>query len=174
MAESQDGAEPARRKFGTKLLVIVLGTALALSAGAGGAYFFLGGMNQGAGQEEAQDGKSAKRKEQKPKAPAQYVKLDPPFVTNFESKGLVRFLQVTVEVMTRDPVTMDMIKQHDPMIRNDLLMLFSNQQYEVLSSREGKEELRRQALEVVSKVIDNEGGDGKKVEQLYFTTFVMQ
>jgi len=32
--------------------------------------------------------------------PALYVALDPPFVTNFEAEQLVRFLQVTVQVMT--------------------------------------------------------------------------
>jgi flagellar protein FliL len=67
-----------------------------------------------------------------------------------------------------------MIKLHDPMIRNDLLFLLSNQQYEMISTREGKEQLRTQALETVAKVITAEGGDGKNVEQLYFTSFVMQ
>jgi len=53
-------------------------------------------------------------------------------------------------------------------------MLFSNQTYETISTREGKEKLRTEALDVVSKVIADEGGKGKYVEQLYFTSFVMQ
>jgi flagellar FliL protein len=95
-------------------------------------------------------------------------------VANFEAKGQMRFLQVSVEIMTRDPVTADLIKLHDPMIRNDLLMLFGNQQYESISTLEGKDKLRGAALAAVAKVVGAEGGDPKKVEQLYFTSFVMQ
>ena len=36
------------------------------------------------------------------------------------------------------------------------------------------EELRKQALQSVAKVIASEGGQSKNVEQLYFTSFVMQ
>jgi flagellar basal body-associated protein FliL len=39
---------------------------------------------------------------------------------------------------------------------------------------EGKEELRKKALEIITKIVDEEGGEGKKVEDLYFTSFVMQ
>jgi flagellar protein FliL len=143
-------------------------------------YFFVGGKSDSAeAQEEgAKDGKEGKegkkKKADEHKLPAQYVKLDPPFVVNFEAKGLMRFLQVTVEVMTRDPETAELIKKNDPMIRNDLIMLFGNQQYESISTREGKEKLRAEALATVAKVIDSEGGDAKKVEQLFFTSFVMQ
>jgi flagellar FliL protein len=87
---------------------------------------------------------------------------------------MMRFLQVSVEVLTRDPATAEMIKQHDPMLRNDLLMLLGNQTFEKISTREGKEELRKEALAIVAKVIESEGGDAKTVEQLYFTSFVMQ
>lgn len=184
--EATEAAEPVQKKSSKKLLIMIAAAVLVLGAGGAAAYFFLGGEDEEAVAEEAataKDGKGKagakakgkeKGKEQKPKLPAQYVKLDPPFVTNFESKGMVRFLQITVEVMTRDPATIELIKLHDPMIRNDLLLLLSNQQYEVISSREGKEQLRTQALETVAKVISTEGGDGKNVEQLYFTSFVMQ
>lgn len=186
--EATESAEPVVKKSKKKLFIMIAAAVLVLGAGGGAAYFFLGGDDEEAVAEEAPvakdgKGKTAKdkgkekgksKKEQQPKLPAQYVKLDPPFVSNFESKGMVRFLQVTVEVMTRDPATIEMIKLHDPMIRNDLLLLLSNQQYEVISSREGKEQLRKQALEIVAKVVSSEGGDSKNVEQLYFTSFVMQ
>ena len=159
----------AEKKSGSNLLVIVLVSLLAAAA-AGGVYFFAAGK----GSAETADKADAERAPVKPKGPALYVKMDPPFVANFEAKGLVRFLQVSVEIMTRDPVTSDLLKQHDPMIRNDLLMLFGNQQYENISTSEGKDRLRAQALEAVKKIIGQEGGDAKKVEQLYFTSFVMQ
>jgi flagellar protein FliL len=168
-AEGAPAQAEAPKKKPWLLIVIVV---VVLAAGGGGAFFFLGSKDKTAATEE--EGKAGKGAESKHKEPAQYVKLDPPFVVNFEAKGLMRFLQVTVEVMTRDPLTIELIKKNDPMIRNDLIMLFGNQQYESISTREGKEQLRAEALKVVAKVVGDEGGKAGNVEQLYFTSFVMQ
>jgi flagellar protein FliL len=109
-----------------------------------------------------------------PTGPALYVALDPPFVTNFEAEQLVRFLQLSVQVMTHDAATADLLKANDPQIRNDLLILFSNQKYADISTRDGKERLRTQALAAVRKVIVANGGNADHVEAIYFTSFVMQ
>ncbi|MBV6423847.1 MAG: hypothetical protein NAOJABEB_01657 [Steroidobacteraceae bacterium] len=136
-------------------IVLVIGGAVA-------AYFLLAGKNGHASVE-------------KPKpTPALYYKLDPAFVVNFEAEQLVRFLQVTVEVMTRDVATLDFVKQHDPVVRNDLLLMLSNQQYSVLATAKGKVDLRTQALAVVRAAIAREGGDAGQIEAVYFTSFVMQ
>src|SRR5689334_244881 len=108
------------------------------------------------------------------KGPALYMALDPPFVVNFEAEQLVRFLQVTVQVMSREPATVELVKSNDPVVRNDLLLLLGNQSYATISSREGKEKLRDLALEAVRKVVTNAGGKAEKVEAVYFTSFVMQ
>ena len=172
MSEAATAEVVSPKKSGAGLLVIILAALLAAGAAGGGVYFFTASKDK---VEAAPDGEAVdKAKEKVPKGPAVYVKLDPPFVANFEAKGQNRFLQVSVEVMTRDPATADLIKLHDPMIRNDLLMLFGNQQYENISTREGKDKLRLEALALVGKVIAAEGGNAKKVEQLYFTSFVMQ
>jgi flagellar FliL protein len=108
------------------------------------------------------------------KGPALYAALDPPFVVNFEAEQLVRFLQVTVQVMSREQATLDLLKANDPVVRNDLLLLFANQKYAVISTAEGKEKLRAEALDVVRKVIAAAGGKSDRVEAVYFTSFVMQ
>lgn len=170
MPEAAATAEaPPKGKPGANLIIIVLAALLAAGAAGGAVYFFAGHKSEPESAEKA-----AQKEAGKPKAPAVYVKMDPPFVANFEAKGLMRFLQVSVEIMTRDPLTAELLKQHDPMIRNDLLMLFGNQKYEDISTHEGKDKLRAAALESVRKIIGGEGGDAKKVEQLYFTSFVMQ
>ena len=144
-----------------KLLFIIL--AVVLLGGGGGAWFFLkGGDAKG-------DAKAVV-----PALPPIYVNLDPPFVVNFEAESMVRFLQVTVSVMTRDPHTEEVLKKNDPRIRNDLLMLLGNQKYETISTREGKESLQAQSLESVRSVVASAGGESGKVEALYFTAFVMQ
>jgi flagellar FliL protein len=109
-----------------------------------------------------------------PLAPELYVALDPPFVVNFEAEQQVRFLQVTAQLMSRDPATIEMLKANDPVVRNDLLLLFGNQKYSVISTREGKESLRAQTLAAVRKIIATAGGKPEKVEAVYFTSFVMQ
>lgn len=150
---------PARGK--AKLLVITFVLIAVLGAAGAGVYF----MRKGAGTEAKVAAKHVE---------PIYVALDPPFVVNFESNGLVRFLQVTVQAMSQDAATADLIKRHDPVIRNGLLMLFSGQTYESLKTTAGKEQLRQAALVEVRKIITAEGGKGAEVKNLYFTSFVMQ
>jgi len=157
------GAPAAPAK--SKLLVIVLCSLLAAGAAGGGVYFVL---------EKSVSADSAEAQLPYAKQPAIYSKFDPPFVVNFQNKGMMRFLQVSIEVMTRSPATAELIKQHDAKLRNDLLMLLGGQTYETLSSREGKEQLRAEALKAVAEVVEAEGGRPETVEQLYFTSFVMQ
>jgi flagellar FliL protein len=153
------GAKPAGGKTLRKLLV---GLAVLLAAGGASAWFMLKPAHKPATAEHA------------PRVEPIYVGLDPPFVVNFESNGAVRFLQVTVQAMATTPDTAELIKRHDPVIRNALLMLFSGQSYDTLSTRAGKEKLRNDALLEVRRVVTTKGGKGDDVKDLYFTSFVMQ
>jgi flagellar FliL protein len=107
-------------------------------------------------------------------APPLYLALDPPFVVNFDSEQAVRFLQITVQLMSRDPATVELLKANDPVVRNNLLLLFGNQKYAELSTRAGKEALRDQALASVKEVLSAAGGHAERLEAVYFTSFVMQ
>ena len=69
---------------------------------------------------------------------------------------------------------MELLKTNDPVVRNDLLLLFGNQKYEVLATRDGKEKLRTEALAAVRQVVQGAGGKPDHIEQVYFTSFVMQ
>ena len=164
MSDAVAGDAPAAPAK-SKMLVIILCSVLAAGAAGGGVFF----MSAKKG-----DDKQTEEGPAQPKQPATYLKFDPPFVVNFENRGMMRFLQVSVEVMTRDAATAELIRQHDPKLRNDLLMLLGSQTYETISTREGKEKLRGEALQVVHDVITAEGGKPEKVEQLFFTSFVMQ
>ncbi len=104
---------------------------------------------------------------------AVYLPIDPAFVVNFASQGKARFLQVTVEIMTRDPAVPDSVKLHMPVIRNNLMLLLSSQSYDSVSTLEGKETLREEALEVIQQILEEETGD-PGIEAVYFTSFVMQ
>jgi flagellar FliL protein len=149
-----------------KMLIIII-AAVVLVGGGAGAFFFL--KSSGNEHAAAKDEKVAEIKKA-----AIYMPLEPPFVVNFQNQEMVRFLQIGVQILTRDAATGELIKQNDPGIRNDLLLLLDNQEYATLSSREGKEGLRTQALETVRKVIGREGGKPETVEAVLFTSFVMQ
>jgi flagellar FliL protein len=165
MSKAPIPAEAAETKPKSKSrLLIIISAVVVLLGGGAGAYFLL---------RAPADTKPA-AKQVAVKAPAIYVALEPPFVANFDGTAGTRFLQITVQLMTRTPEMVDFLKQHDPVIRNDLLLLFGNQQVDDVASREGKEKLRTAALEAIRKVITAEGGKPEELEAVYFTTFVMQ
>jgi flagellar protein FliL len=59
-----------------------------------------------------------------------------------------------------------------PLIRNNLLLLMSNRNYQSLMSREGKDKLRAEALAEIRAVQSKQGGGD--VDDLLFTSFVVQ
>jgi len=164
--ELEDGveAQPTSGR-GKKILIIVVVLLLVLAGGGFAAFKMMGGK-------EDPKKKEAVKKEQL--LPARYVTLDPPFVVNFQAESAVRFLQITIGIMTRDVEVEKLIKDNDPRIRNDLLLILGNQSYESVSKLEGKEDLRARSLEAVRAVVKDSGGEPNKVEALYFTSFVMQ
>jgi flagellar FliL protein len=103
-----------------------------------------------------------------------YYKLDPAFVVNFGGEGSARYLQITVEIMSRDAPVLDVIKNNDPAVRDQLVQLFSSQDNGTLMTIEGKDKLRAATLDAIRKVIDGVGGSGKLIEAVYFTSFVIQ
>ena len=162
--EGADEAAP-ESKGGKKGLIVGLVLLLVLGGGGFAAFKLLGGKA---------DPKKKEAAAKHDQLPARYVTLDPPFVVNFEAESTVRFLQITIGIMTRDLEIEKIIKDNDPRIRNDLLLILGNQNYESVSKLEGKEDLRKRCLDAVRAVVKDSGGASVKVEALYFTSFVMQ
>ncbi|HEY4341854.1 MAG TPA: flagellar basal body-associated FliL family protein [Steroidobacteraceae bacterium] len=161
-ATAPAAAAPARKK---PWLLIGIAGAVLLACGGTGAWLMLA---------HNAPKKVAAAAPPPPSGPPLYVPLDPPFVANFQGDQQVRFLQITAQIMTHDPKTVEALKASDPIIRNDLLMLFSNQKATELATNEGKEQLRAAALAAVRKVVGANGGQAEKVDTVLFTTFVMQ
>jgi flagellar FliL protein len=101
-----------------------------------------------------------------------FYPIDPPLVVNFEDGSVVRFLQISMEVMTHDQKAIDSVQKNVPLIRNNLLLLMSNRDYQSMMSREGKEKLRQEALTEVRGVQKKQGG--ADIDDLLFTSFVVQ
>jgi flagellar protein FliL len=165
-----------------KMMFIMMGFMFVLLLGGmGGMYFMMKGSAKGddsaeSAKQEDEHGKDKHQDKEKAgaKSPAIYVGFEPAFVVNFPADSPVKFLQLTVQIMTREAAVEHEIKGNDPAIRDVLLNLFGQQTADKLATQEGKDELRAKALEAVRSVIKAEGGEADKVEAVFFTTFVMQ
>jgi len=169
MAENEEVDLDAKKGSGNKkmiVLYVVIGLLL-VGVSVTTTLLLLGGDgDEGAKQEaSAEEGKATK-------GDAIYLPLKT-MVVNFGGQGPAQFLQVDIQVMTRDSAVKEAIETHMPVIRNDLLLLLSNQSYEQVSTLEGKEKLREQVLETLRKDLKAQG-EPDAVEAVYFTSFVMQ
>jgi flagellar FliL protein len=104
--------------------------------------------------------------------PSLYYAIDPPLVVNFEDGSAVRFLQITMEVMAHEEKAIESMQKNIPLIRNNLLLLMSNRNYQTMMSREGKEKLRQEALAEIRAIEKKVGG--ADVDDVLFTSFVVQ
>lgn len=153
-------------KKGSSKVVIIMGVALLAMAGVC-AYVLLGAHAAPGTAAAPEEAKVAVSKQE------QYLPLDPPFVVNFRDDQSMRFLQVGVSLMSHDAAALAAAKDADPVIRNALVMLFSSQDYTILSDAAGKQKLQAQALAAVRKIVGERLGR-PGIEALYFTSFVMQ
>jgi flagellar FliL protein len=159
--------KPPRQEKGSIVIILLIVLIAMVSAiGIGGALYIAGELDR-----EAVAGEPIVVAV-KPKPPI-YIPLEPPLVVNFERNGRIGFLQANVEIMTRELRVQEALAYHAPVIRNNLLLLLSSKGYTDVSSREGKEQLRKEALAEVNRVL-LEQGVSLEAEDLYFTGFVMQ
>ncbi|AIF49193.1 flagellar basal body-associated FliL family protein [Dyella japonica] len=151
-------------KKGSNKVVIIMGVAMVAMAGVSG-YLVMNARSAHGGAPEEPKVVMSKQE--------QYLTMDPPFVVNFKDDQSMRFLQVGVSLMSHDAAALAAAKDADPVIRNALVMLFSSQDYTILSDAAGKQKLQAQALDAVRKILEKRLGR-PGVEALYFTSFVMQ
>ena len=62
---------------------------------------------------------------------------------------------------------------HDALVRHQIVMLLSRQSEKSLSTPEGQEALRVEALSMVQEALKKETGK-EQIEDLFFTSFVVQ
>jgi flagellar FliL protein len=188
-AKKEPAAEAAPKKGAAKegaggkkgkLPVIIIAAVVLVGGGGAGAWFAfkhkpaVAADAQAAAGDKDKSEKSENSEKSAKKSPPLYYKFDPAFVVNFGGEGSARYLQVTVEAMAREQGILETLKNDEPAVRNDLVMLFSGQDNATLMSPEGKDKLRGQTLEAIRKVLNSEGAKGSQVEAVYFTSFVIQ
>jgi len=154
---------PPKPKRGRLIILLII--ALVVLGGAGA------GLYAAFGPHHAVDKADAAKAEKK--KPELFLPLDPAFVVNFRDDQAARYLQVGVTLMSHEQAPLDAAKEAQPVIRNQLLLLFSGQSYQNLIDAAGKEKLQAQALAAVQKIVQERTGK-PGIDALYFTSFVMQ
>ena len=106
--------------------------------------------------------------------PALFASLHPPLVVNFkDSYGEPHFMQITLEVMARDQGIINQVRNHAVVIRNSLILMYGNVDYDSVTKREGKEKMLADALAEIQEIIERETGD-TGVEAVFFTGLIIQ
>ncbi len=100
-----------------------------------------------------------------------YHELSPSLVLNLP-KG-AKYIRCDVQLMTLEAELLPDIQLHAPAIRDALLMLISEQDGAKLKTAEGKEELRKTALDAIRERMKELTGKGT-VDELFFTAFFVQ
>ncbi|WP_455385728.1 flagellar basal body-associated FliL family protein [Acidihalobacter prosperus] len=163
-------ADEQPQKGGSKLkmiIIIAVVVVLLLVAGIGATLFFTGAFSKKGGT-----GANAAHAVET-KHPPIYFSIQPAMVVNFQNPTQARYLQVAIDVMARDPKVIEEVKTNMPAIRNRLIILLSAQHYDEISTPDGKQKLRKEVLDSINAVLKESGASGK-IEQVYFTNFVMQ
>ena len=94
-------------------------------------------------------------------------------MVNLNDNGRQRYLQVSITLQARDQNDLNALKVHMPVIRNNLVMLFSGQTFDSLATSVGQEMLRQKATASVQEVAQKELGK-VVIDQALFTNFVLQ
>ncbi len=134
---------------------------------------------------------------------AEYVDLDPPFIVNLADDSGIKFIQVSVQVRVANGEAAKALTTHNPAIRDAMIMLISTKTTQQMNSRQGKEALRKEALEAIRKALatqhvvftqvaeekkDSDSSEKKEadketktaaasnspIQDVYFTRFIIQ
>lgn len=115
---------------------------------------------------------TASDEEENPLPPVMsYYQILPSLVANLASGG--HYVRCDIQLMTEDQSLLEDFRLHDPAIRHILLMLLSEQDGDQIKSIEGKEALRKKAIEQIRALIKKETGK-EGPQALFFTTFFVQ
>ena len=183
--EDQEQEEVVEGKGGSKkLIIMIVGGVLALLIIVGATLFFTGFFDakepvasDDPAAEQTEETKDGEEGDDEAAAAEEgtetaYLALTPAFMVNFQGSG-IKVMKVSISVMAKSESSLDAIKLHDPVIRNNILLLLSAENPNALKTAEGKQKLQGAILEEINKVLKE-----RKVkalpEAVFFTDLVMQ
>ncbi|PAA09024.1 flagellar basal body-associated protein FliL [Pseudomonas fragi] len=163
MATSDAVKDPAVKGKLKLIILIVVAVLLAIGLSVGATWYFM----------HSPKSEAVPQADLNIKLPAIYEPMAPAFVVNFNANGRQRYMQVSVTLQARDPADLKALMVHMPVIRNNLVMLFSGQTFDDLATPVGQEILRQKTTASVQEVAQKELGK-VVIDQALFTNFVLQ
>jgi flagellar FliL protein len=94
-------------------------------------------------------------------------------LVNFPPNASAKIIKISVTVLVKGEANVAVMKKHEPMIRNNLLMAISSVGAEKAKTLEGKKELQTMMQSEIGKVMELMTKKNP-VQAVYFTDFVMQ
>ena len=165
--EIEEGAEEGK-SGGSKMMIII---AVLLIAGGAAAFFLIGG-DDGEAAESSETG-AENVAEETVKEPPQYVGVPQSITSNLPGASRNRTVQIKMSFMVRGNDAVDAVKMHMPRLKNDVLMLVSQQSADELMKPDGRIALQEKALETVQATLTELVGE-PTIEKVLFVSFVMQ
>jgi len=192
--DEDDKAVSSKKTFPKKMIMMIIGFVVVLILAVGGTAAFFMSRNTSDSSSKQNNSKAVK-KDKKETAndnadgtsaadnsgdagndganKAIFYSIKPVFVVNIQDGTKTKFLQVQVDIMTHSDKVKIAIDNNLPLIKNDLVALFSSKSYDDLNQPAGKEQLRQDAQKAVQKIIEGQA-EGGTVEAVLFPSFVMQ
>jgi flagellar FliL protein len=102
-----------------------------------------------------------------------YISLVPALVGNYGTGPKLKVFKADIALQVTGSDAEAKVEHHEPLIRNQLVMLFSQQTDESMGNVESKEKLRQEALKQVQDVLTQEEGK-PLVEDLLFNNLIVQ
>ncbi|WLD57018.1 flagellar basal body-associated FliL family protein [Salinispirillum sp. LH 10-3-1] len=158
-----DGA--GKRKL-LKILLMVIGLLLVIGLSVGLTLFLTRGWTNQPVDPELM-GIEAVR------GPAHYMALSPEFIVTYEVNSRQRFLKADIAIRTRDQRALDVLTQHMPLVRNNIIQTLSERDFSDLQTDAGREELVQSITEAVQGVMETLTGQ-PGIESVLFTNYVIQ
>lgn len=94
------------------------------------------------------------------------------FLVAIKYQGRTRYLQLSAQLVGHDEDFMGKVETDVPAIRNGLSIFFTQQDFSVVSTLEGREQLRLATLVEINKII---GATSElRVADVYFTDYITQ
>jgi flagellar FliL protein len=165
--EFESGEE---KKSSKKLIIIIMAVLILISGGGAGYYFFFMGDSAGDSKEQVEE---PEEEEETGNSELFYFDLEKPFIVQFPKGNEAKLLQVSISIQVNDELFIEELKKHEPMIRNNFLMVMADTNAGELKTVEGKENLKTSLLEALNEIMAKMSKKNH-VEDLFFTALVMQ
>ncbi len=100
----------------------------------------------------------------------EYVEMKPKFTVNLKERN--KYMMAKVQLMVEGDKYLEKVEKHLPMLRHELIMLYSGKSIDELQTMEQREQLRVKSRQAIIDALDKyENSDGFR--DVFFTEFLV-